>query len=83
MEFTDGGTNTLTDASALFQTFFSFATDGSGAIDHWVIGIITADQSAQLDSDSPDPNGNVFDQSGFAFVQFAGNLNAPGTWTTM
>lgn len=81
--FTDGA-HTITQSSTTYPAVFSIGTDGSGAINRWVIGIYNSNQTVLLATDSPDNFGNTFDES--AFPNGSGQdwgfvLNQPGTWS--
>jgi hypothetical protein len=78
--FTDG-VHTLTQASDPAQAFFSIGTNGSGAIDHWDIGILNSDSTGQLAFYDPNQDGFVQDYSQFDPSSYAQNLNDPGTWS--
>jgi hypothetical protein len=77
------GTYNITQSDNPLQAFFSIGTNGSGAITQWVIGIISADSTRSWDSDAPDPNTHVFDQTylGGIGANYALNHNSPGTWS--
>ncbi len=74
------GLNTETQLDNPLQAFFSIGTNGSGAINQWVIGIINTNGTVSWDSDAPNSSNITFDQS--AIIEGnALNFNSPGTWT--